>query len=120
MDTFAAATCRLLSGVNHCTEVMRAWVVRVCAVLALAGAIQLSNTNAASASAEGTNGWCTSLGAGVTGCFATPMDACQAQHDHYAPTRAFYGYVDATKWWIKQCAWRTGLGVISPATVSLS
>lgn len=60
-------------------------------------------------------GWCTTVGAGVSACFTSPYEACAAQHAAYAPGAIFAGYTDyGNSWSSKLCQWKTGLGVPAP------
>ena len=74
--------------------------------------------------AQQAGNWCTALppvGSGNSACASNPYDACQAQHDGYAPTFPFEGYTDTYRWDVKQCAWaiHAGQGIL-PAQVGVN
>ena len=66
----------------------------------------------------GVRGWCTTVSptSPVLECFPTPMAACIAQHQGYAPDRTFLGYVDRPSWNTKLCQWPFWLTVAPTIT----
>jgi hypothetical protein len=74
----------------------------------------------ATALPTGTLGWCTAVRApGPKECgFASSFQACERQHESFAPSQPFYGAEPfGTKWSDNRCRWKTGAGIIAPTIV---
>jgi RHS repeat-associated protein len=86
------------------------------ATMIVAMALLTSPASVMPAAAQGNGGgWCTPLGAGKGGCYPSPLAACAAQFEYYAPSQAFEGISDTPYWYSKNCNWSVHFGVIQPA-----
>jgi RHS repeat-associated protein len=73
----------------------------------------------AAAVPTGALGWCTTVGPGQKECgFGSSVQACERQHEVFAPSQPFYGAEPfGTAWYNNHCRWKTGGGIIAPTTV---
>lgn len=110
----AVAAC---AGVRTRRAKLRSALLRL-AILTVILAGGLAFTSSPSQAQGASEGWCTTVGAGMSACFTSPGAACQAQHQAYAPNVQFYGYTDyGNSWTSKLCQWKTGSGIPNPTLV---